>query len=807
LSVAFPKYLLIHGHFYQPPRENPWLEAVEIQDSAAPYHDWNERITRECYAPNTRSRLVDGSGKILAIINNYAWMSFNFGATLLGWMEEAAPDVLKGIVEGDRLSRERRGGHGNAMAQVYNHIIMPLASPHDKKTQVLWGMADFRKRFGREAEGMWLAETAADVASLEALAAAGIKFTVLAPRQAKRWRRLGTDPWEDGGGIDPSRAYLCRLPSGKSINLFFYDGNISQQVAFERLLDSGEKFLGRLMNGISDARQHAQLMHIATDGESYGHHHAHGDMALAYVLNKLGQGGDVRLTNYGEFLELHPPEWEAEVHDNSSWSCVHGVERWRSNCGCNSGTHWHQEWRAPLREAFDFLKGKIDEVFEKRGKEYLRDPWEARNAFIDVLLDRSEPAIRQFFEKYGTPGMDDAKIRHGLRLLEMQRHGLLMYTSCGWFFDEISGLETTQCLRYAARALQLARHYGADVEDNFVKLLEKAPSNLPEVKHGRNVWKKYIVPSRVELERVLAHHAMNLIYTEPQPTARVYSYDVEAIDQQVQTQGPSHLAVGRLQMRSRLTWSTAETSFVVIHYGGLDFHAVLRPTRSPELYEAFKHEVLRAFASGSLADLTELVLHEFQGESYRLDDLFTEERRRVIGIILQDRFEEYQRALGQLGGQDEGVLNSLGRLHYPIPRTMRTAGSVYLDAQLQQELLRLESAEALTRIKQLAERSRTWGHVPDGVVLGKLLTEELHVVLSELNPASDLQALVERAGRILDAAFLLGISLDTWRPQNQLLDAYAHLAEQGEMAQPLRQAFGLLADKLGISPDLLGWRP
>src|SRR4051812_2394909 len=272
--MRHPRYVCIHGHFYQPPRENPWLDVVEVQDSAAPYHDWNERITRECYGPNIRSRLTDADGKIIDLLNNYAWMSFNFGPTLLSWMEGTAPDVLRGIVEADELSRERRGGHGNALAQVYNHVIMPLASERDKRTQVLWGIADFRHRFGRDPEGMWLAETAADLESLEALAEAGIRFTILAPHQAKRWRRIGDDAWPvPAGGIDPSRAYRCELPSGRSIALFFYDGIVSRDVAFERLLDSGESFLNRILQGIDPAREHAQLMHIATDGESYGHHH------------------------------------------------------------------------------------------------------------------------------------------------------------------------------------------------------------------------------------------------------------------------------------------------------------------------------------------------------------------------------------------------------------------------------------------------------------------------------------------------------------------------------------------------------
>jgi alpha-amylase/alpha-mannosidase (GH57 family) len=807
VSVSFPRYLCIHGHFYQPPRENPWLEAVEVQDSAAPYHDWNERITRECYAPNSRSRLIDNEGKILGLLNNYAWMSFNFGPTLLEWLADAAPDVLKGIVEGDRLSCERRGGHGNALAQVYNHVIMPLASERDKRTQVLWGISEFTKRFGRHPEGMWLAEAAADLATLEVLASCSIRFTVLAPRQAWRWRRIGTEEWQNDGGVDPSRAYLCKLPSGNSICLFFYDGAISSQVAFERLLDNGEKFLTQMLQGFDEKRQHAQLMHIATDGESYGHHHAHGDMALAYALDKLGRESDVRLTNYGEFLEMHLPEWEVEIYDNSSWSCVHGVERWRANCGCNSGRGWQQDWRGPMREAFDTLRDRIDQLFETRGSEILRDPWQARNDYIDVILERTDGTIRRFFEKHAIAEMTEENIRSALWLLEMQRHGLLMYTSCGWFFDEISGLEATQCLRYAARALQLARHFGEDYEPEFLQFLERAPSNVPELGNGRVVWETGIRPTRFELDRVLAHHAISLIYRPREERTRVYCYDMELLDQQVHSRGPSHVAMGRLRVRSRLTWNEAETSFVVVHYGGLDFHTVLRAGDSPEEYAAFKERLFQTFADGSLADLTQLVLHDFRGENYRLDDLFTEEQRRIIEIILHDRFAEYQRTFAMLAGHDEASLSILGRLNYPIPMAIRTASAAYLDEKLRQEVMRLEAPESLAHIRQLVERGRSWGYRPDTVALGKLLTEELHVVLTELNPASDLPALVVRGGLILDAATLLDISLDTWQPQNMLLDAYSHLAEGGNVEGPLRDAFGQLAEKLKISPDLLGWRP
>src|SRR3954447_11340043 len=560
--MGHPRYLCVHGHFYQPPRENPWLGVVETQDSAAPYHDWNERITRECYAPNTRARLLDGRGRIVNLLNNYAWISFNFGPTLLHWMAEAAPEVLAGIVEADRLSRERRGGHGNAMAQVYNHIIMPLASEHDKRTQVLWGIADFRHRFGREPEGMWLAETAADVDSLEALAEAGITFTILAPHQARRWRRIGDQEWPaPNGGIDPSRAYRCTLPSGRSIALFFYDGLVSRDVAFERLLDSGEKFLARLLHGFDPAREHAQLMHIATDGESYGHHHPHGDMALAYVLRQLSQDPEIRLTNYGEYLELHPPEWEVEIHERSAWSCAHGVGRWNSDCGCKTRGDWHQRWRGPLRRAFDQLKDQLDHLFRTRGRECFPDPWEARDAYIDVILDRSPRSVRQFLRHHGHPELDGSQVQDALRLLEAQRNGMYMYTSCGWFFDEISGLETTQCLHYAARAIHLAKHFRRDFEKRFVQTLKAAPSNLPLFKTGRGVWEQLVHPAVIDLDRVLAHYAISLMFPDRDatPTQSRYSFDVDVLSKEVHSRGSSHLAFGRLRVRSRQTWEEAET--------------------------------------------------------------------------------------------------------------------------------------------------------------------------------------------------------------------------------------------------------
>src|SRR5271157_4568582 len=666
--MRHPRYICIHGHFYQPPRENPWLGVVEVQDSAAPFHDWNERITHECYAPNTRARLLDGQGRIINLLNNYAWISFNFGPTLLQWMADTSPEVLRGIVEADRLSQERRGGHGNALAQTYNHMILPLASPRDQRTQVRWGVADFRHRFGRDPEGMWLAETAVDTESLEVLAEAGIHFTILAPPQARRWRKIGEKSWtEIDGGIDPSRAYLSRLPSGRSIVLFFYDGIVSQKVAFERLLDHGDRFLERLYQGFDASREHPQLMHIATDGESYGHHHAHGDMALAYVLQKLSGDSQVRLTNYGEFLELHPPDWEVEIHENSSWSCVHGVERWRADCGCKMRGDWQQKWRAPLRLALDAAKEQFDHLYSTRGRVCFRNPWAARDAFIDVILNReSESAVRDFLKKHGHADLDEAQMADALRLLEMQQDAMLMYTSCGWFFDEISGLETVQCLQYAARALGLARQFDRDFEPAL----------------------------------------------DEQAADRVYSFDVKIEDQETRARGSGHLAVGHLRARSRRTWNEAEASFVVVHFGGLDFHAVLSPGMEPSRYREFKSRLLATYRSGSLADVMSVVNSQLPDKPHRLDNLFRDEQRRIIGIVLADRFEDYQRSFEHLANEDEDVLNRLGRLNYPIPKSLRAAATAYLDRHLEVQIARLAFGEEanLSAIEHLHDRGKAWGY-------------------------------------------------------------------------------------------------
>ena len=485
------KFICIHGHFYQPPRENPWLEAITYQESAYPFHDWNERINAECYAPNTRARILDEKGVVIERVNNYSKISFDFGPTLLSWMEFKAPDTYQAVLEADKISRETFSGHGSAMAQCYSHMIMPLADSKDKYTQVYWGIRDFEFRFKRLPEGMWLPETAVDLETLQIMADLGIRFTVLAPHQAGRLL--------DHGELDINQPYSVRLGAGRSINVFFYNGALSQSLAFENILQDGKCFAEKLMQ--TDNTDGPQLLSVATDGETYGHHYKFGDMALAFALKYIDDQVDARLTNFAEYLEKFPPQEEIEIIEKTSWSCAHGVGRWSSNCGCETGGHlgWNQGWRGPLRKALDWFQCRADSIFVEVGKGLFKDPWEARNRYIDIRINRYDRDT--FLAEQCQNSLDESKKVVVLKLLELQSNAMLMYTSCGWFFNDISGIETEQILLYAGKAIQLAEEISGEVlEPHFLELLELAESNVLEKGNGSQIYKNVIEKARMDFQ-------------------------------------------------------------------------------------------------------------------------------------------------------------------------------------------------------------------------------------------------------------------------------------------------------------------
>jgi alpha-amylase/alpha-mannosidase (GH57 family) len=776
------RYLCIHGHFYQPPRENPWLEAVEIQDSAYPYHDWNDRITDECYAANARSRILDDRGRIDKIVNTYEWISFNFGPTLLSWLQEKRPDIYGMILDADRLSIERFSGHGNALAQGYGHIILPLSNDRDRRTQVLWGIRDFEFRFGRRPEGMWLPETAANTASLEALAEHGIKFTILAPRQARSFRRIGDEKWSEltDTGIDPSRAYLCRLPSGRQINLFFYDGPVSQAVAFEKLLESGEKFAGRLDTAFDDARDWPQLVHIATDGETYGHHHRHGDMALSYALHHIIFSDIARITNYGEYLEKHPPQHEARIHEDSSWSCVHGVERWRSNCGCSSGGNngWNQEWRAPLRAALDWLRDTVAPKFEAEAGKLIKDPWGARDEYIGVILDRSPESVGAFFERHATRALSEQDQVAALKLMELQRHAMLMYTSCGWFFDELSGIETVQVIQYAGRVVQLARQVlGQDLEEGFKQRLAEARSNIPENQHGGWIFDNYVKPAIVDMETVGAHYAIKSLFQPPGDVESVYCYEAAREDERRLTAGRARLLLGRARLTSRITRESEVFSFAVLHLGDHFLNGGVRPFRGDEAYRRLAEQVQQPFNSADFAAIIRAMDEAFGESAYGIRSLFKDEQKAITDSILETTLKEIEAANRQVYTHHAPLLRFMGSLRIKPPESLVAAARVVLHAEIRRGLR--PWATDIDRVRTAIKEAREQRVELDTATIGYDLRTLMHILADRLRENPDdldtLKLLRDFAALTNEQKF----EIRRWQPRNVTWElAHTHLPER-----------------------------
>lgn len=793
------KWVCIHGHFYQPPRENPWLEAIEPQPSAHPYRDWNERITAECYRPNAAARVVDGTNHIIEIVDNYQRMSFNVGPTLMSWLEDRAPDVHASLIEADRASALRFGGHGSAVAQVYNHMIMPLASPRDRATQVRWGIADFVHRFGRKPEGMWLAECAVDTASLEALAAEGILFTVLAPYQAKAWRPPGGEWRRDP--IDPGRAYRCPLPSGRSIDLFFYDGRTAQAVAFERLLADGHQIIARMIQRGPIEGGGPTLCHIATDGETYGHHHRYGDMALAWALSQVEDGWQgTRLTNYAQFRAEVPATWEVQLAEQTSWSCAHGIARWRDDCGCNSGGKpgWNQAWRRPLRDALDWLRDQAAGALDHVGRLLFKDPWAARDAYIEVVLRRSRDARDHFLAAHALHVLDETERVRALSLMEMARHAMLMYTSCGWFFDDLSGIETVQCMQYAARVAELIHDIGGEsVEAELVNRLALARSNLPSEGDGRKVWAQRVRPARIDPQHICAHVA---VHTLVEPLAAksldVYGYHVEFLDRIERRSGRTRMVAGTVRVRSQLTEAATSLCFAGLHLGEQHVTGGVRPPFDEAAWGQVLDELTGAFKTADVFAAQRLIDRHFPGAQLSLSALLPGSRERVLGAVLGDAIAAAEEELAVAYDQHVPLIRWLVAHELPLPDVLRTTAEATLRRRV---LANLKSDDP--SFQQLRDHMVEAAEVRvslDTAEIALAASEGLRILLEgvvqddgeiDLAVLDTVIAAAEVAARMRSAVDLWTAQNMTWRLLDRL-PALAHRAEAGD-GSAARAAAGL----------------
>jgi alpha-amylase/alpha-mannosidase (GH57 family) len=789
----------IHCHFYQPPRENPWLEAVEAQDSASPDHDWNARIARECYLANGWARILDGDGRISKIVNNYARISFNFGPTLLSWMEEREPEGYRRILEGDRESQRIFSGHGSALAQAYNHTILPLANRRDKRTQIRWGMQDFQRRFERDPEGIWLPETAVDLETLELLSAEGIKFTVLAPSQAAQLRIGKKAPWiQLEYGVDSRHAYVCRLPSGREIALFFYDGGISTAVAFERLLFSGENFARTLLKRFDPEGDSGQLMHVATDGETYGHHHAHGDMALAYALHYIEENRMARITNYGEYLQLHPPTQEVRIKEETSWSCAHGVGRWNSNCGCNSGgrRQWNQNWRQPLRDAFDWLRDDLALPYVREARKLLSDPWLARDEYIKVVNDRSAANIEDFFAKHRTHQLCHDEEVQALRLLEMQRHLMLMYTSCGWFFDEPTGPETIQILQYAGRAVQLGEQlFGGQREEEFLERLEAVHSNIPEFGNGRQIYKMFVTSAMLDLPGGAAHYAISSFFDGYRKSESTYSYQADLHNVQFFEHGRLKLAWGSASIVSRITHAQLDFNFAVLHGGGHNLRAGIC-----QLDETFPHFIAQlqpVMALSGFDECSSQFDRYFGPDTYSLKSLFCDERRRIVGQLVDSTLADIDQLYADVCEHNTALIGFLQEVGMPLPPILRVSCEFALNNDLQRCLREGKDLSVARTILNTAAQH--------GIAIDASIKSTLRERLNDWMERWSKDPLkLEHLVLLDDLAFLMRqppFEADLWKAQNTFYELLAAVTSLGpaEVSPEWLSHFRALGTSLDIA--------
>ncbi len=778
---------MIHGHFYQPPRENPWTGAVERQPSAGLDHDWNARIARECYLPNGEARVMDAEGSIIDVVDNYAWLSFNFGPTLLAWLETAQPRAYARLIAADRESAARLDGHGNAIAQAYHHTILPLAHPRDRLTEIRWGLSDFEKRFGRKSEGMWLPECAADDATLAAVAAEGVAFVILEPKQAQGVRPLRGGDWTPAGdGLNPGQPYLWRGPQSQSLAVFFYDGPSSRTVAFEGAMRDSRAYADRLAALVPPAAEDGLAL-VATDGESYGHHAPFAEMGLAHLLRYALKEKGLEPVNLGWYLAQHPPRFEVKLKaGGTSWSCAHGIERWRSDCGCGAEGGRHQRWRAPLRAALEGLRDRLSDVYEQKSKSVLNDPWAARDAYVTVAIDRSDDVLARFMASFAPDVYDAPGRTHVLRLMEMQRYALMMFTSCGWFFDEVSRLEPTQILLYAARAIELARDLGVDLESDFVTALAQVPSNDPQIHDGAGVWERLVNPEIQTRDHVAAHFAVSLLF-DKKPSTRVQGRTVRVESFSRRGERNATVAAGRARFVEPGTRDEWTRSFFAAVLPGQRVQAYVCEREIPE--SSFEGLLADAARGTNLAGLP-------AGRHFALRDLRPDEREKILGLVLQGRLHRWEsRALEYLE-ETLPLVEQYRGLGLSLPVNLGEEARLVLGHLLAYFAGRFAEGDMAALADYLAalRRGRAVGINPstDGMELS--WEQGLSRLLTELERDWSLEAL-KRLGDAVELAAEAGF--DHWRPAVQT--RFFRIWQSRPSAESMSSAARRAATALGIA--------
>ncbi|MBN2070752.1 MAG: DUF3536 domain-containing protein [Candidatus Krumholzibacteriota bacterium] len=722
------RHLIIHGHFYQPPRENPWTQRIDRQESASPYHDWNERISRECYRPNARSRRLDGYGRVTRLVNNYEAISFNFGPTLLSWIEDKDPALIDQLAEADRASARRLGGKGNAVAQVYNHIIMPLANIQDQKTQIRWGVSDFEKRFERSPEGIWLAETAINDLSLGLLIDFGFRFAILSPFQAEKFRPLGkSGGWKtvDDGSIPTGRAYRSYTRTGKGkrrtdrfIDIFFYDARLSTDISFNHLLSNGD----RLAEAISDSfeRCGGDLVTIATDGEIYGHHEPFGDMALAYLIDEGARRYDISLTNFSAYLDSHETQFEVVLKagkngEGTAWSCSHGVGRWKEDCGCSTGglPGWNQKWRTPLREGLDTLRDRLSAIFEKKGALLLTDPWQARDDYISVMTPRSVEKVSSFIREKSRVDLSDEDLSLACRLLEAQRNALLMFTSCGWFFNDISGIETVQLLKYAARAIELGGcEDAADIENEFLLALEKARSNTAPAGTGRDLYLEAKSSSSVRPSFLAGQYVLASSLSSTEASPEIFGYNFNISDDTVMEVSGITLNIGRVSMTSPYTLEKNDFKYILVVGTPARVACMLNECAGSEEFESMKSHFSALPADTDYFDIVADMADYFEGNIFVMRDLFSEDREKILGLLAKKQILEVKSIFEKLYFENREILRLFKETSLTPPESLLAPARAVLAERLSGEIDRwTESFDTagLDGIKKVISESNYYG--------------------------------------------------------------------------------------------------